>query len=235
MFLESGVSTAVIMFIVGVASLFSYVITVEGVADRISTAVLGVTDNKYLILAAITIILLIVGAFVDAISAFYLFIPILVPILIGVGVDMTTIGVFDRQPRDRPVHAAGRAQPHVGATSEGQARRGRAQDHAVPHLRSSPCCSSPTSRRSRTGARPARGRVVHASLNSVEGETWNRICSRQDGPGHRRRSELGLAIACAGRGEFGIVDLKGAEEAAASLASVPGSVSRSHSTSATAR
>ena len=93
-FLESGVSTAVIMFIVGVASLFSYVITVEGVADRISTAVLGVTDNKYLILAAITIILLIVGAFVDAISAFYLFIPILVPILIGVGVDMTTIGVF---------------------------------------------------------------------------------------------------------------------------------------------
>ncbi|KAB1946569.1 TRAP transporter large permease [Brevibacterium linens] len=93
-FLESGVSTAVIMFIVGVASLFSYVITVEGVADRISTAVLGVTDNKYLILAAITIILLIVGAFVDAISAFYLFVPILVPILIGVGVDMTTIGVF---------------------------------------------------------------------------------------------------------------------------------------------
>ena len=93
-FLQSGVSTAVIMFIVGVASLFSYVITVEGVADRISTAVLGVTDNKYLILAAITIILLIVGAFVDAISAFYLFIPILVPILIGVGVDMTTIGVF---------------------------------------------------------------------------------------------------------------------------------------------
>ncbi|AMT92644.1 C4-dicarboxylate ABC transporter permease [Brevibacterium linens] len=93
-FLESGVSTAVIMFIVGVASLFSYVITVEGVADRISTAVLGVTENKYLILAAITIILLIVGAFVDAISAFYLFIPILVPILIGVGVDMTTIGVF---------------------------------------------------------------------------------------------------------------------------------------------
>ncbi|WP_436326989.1 TRAP transporter large permease [Brevibacterium sp. FAM 27836] len=93
-FLESGVSTAVIMFIVGVASLFSYVITVEGVADRISSAVLSVTDNKYLILAAITIILLIVGAFVDAISAFYLFIPILVPILIGVGVDMTTIGVF---------------------------------------------------------------------------------------------------------------------------------------------
>ncbi|SMX71731.1 C4-dicarboxylate transporter, DctM subunit [Brevibacterium sp. 239c] len=93
-FLESGVSTAVIMFIVGVASLFSYVITVEGIADTVSSAVLGVTDNKFVILAVITIILLIVGAFVDAISAFYLFIPILVPILLEVGVDMTTIGVF---------------------------------------------------------------------------------------------------------------------------------------------
>lgn len=93
-FLESGVSTAVIMFIVGVASLFSYVITVEGIAETVSSAVLGVTDNKFLILAVITIILLIVGAFVDAISAFYLFIPILVPILLAVGVDMTTIGVF---------------------------------------------------------------------------------------------------------------------------------------------
>ncbi|MBM6591846.1 TRAP transporter large permease [Brevibacterium sp. RIT 803] len=93
-FLESGVSTAVIMFIVGVASLFSYVITVEGIAETVSAAVLGITDNKFVILAVITIILLIVGAFVDAISAFYLFIPILVPILLAVGVDMTTIGVF---------------------------------------------------------------------------------------------------------------------------------------------
>lgn len=93
-FLESGVSTAVIMFIVGVASLFSYVITVEGIAETVSAAVLGITDNKFVILAVITVILLIVGAFVDAISAFYLFIPILVPILLAVGVDMTTIGVF---------------------------------------------------------------------------------------------------------------------------------------------
>ncbi len=92
--LEAGVATAVIMFIVGVASLFSYVITVEGVAERVSGAVLEVTDNRFVVLAVITVILLIVGAFVDAISAFYLFIPILVPILIGVGVDMTTIGVF---------------------------------------------------------------------------------------------------------------------------------------------
>ena len=94
LFLEAGISTASIMFIVGVASLFSYVITVEGVAQRISDAVLSVTDSRILILLLATIILLIVGAFIDAISAFYLFVPILVPTLIAVGVDITTIGVF---------------------------------------------------------------------------------------------------------------------------------------------
>ncbi|GAA2007533.1 TRAP transporter large permease [Brevibacterium samyangense] len=92
--LEAGVSTATIMFIVGLASLFSYVITVEGVASRVSEAVLSVTDNRVIVLLIAVVILLVVGAFVDAVSAFYLFVPILVPVLLAVGVDITTIGVF---------------------------------------------------------------------------------------------------------------------------------------------
>lgn len=93
-FLDTGIGTATIMFIVGAASIFTYVITVEGVADRISTAILGVTDNRFLVLLGATVILLLIGAFVDAISAFYVMVPILVPALLAVGVDMTTIGVF---------------------------------------------------------------------------------------------------------------------------------------------
>ncbi|WP_349829137.1 TRAP transporter large permease [Brevibacterium litoralis] len=91
---EAGVGTAAIMFIVGVASLFSYVITVEHVTERVSTAVLGVTDNRFLVLLAATVLLLVVGAFVDAVSAFYLLVPVMVPVLLAVGVDITTIGVM---------------------------------------------------------------------------------------------------------------------------------------------
>jgi C4-dicarboxylate transporter DctM subunit len=40
------------------------------------------------------VILLVIGAFIDAISAFYIFVPILMPILLEVGVDPTTIGVL---------------------------------------------------------------------------------------------------------------------------------------------
>src|SRR5699024_2918239 len=79
-FIDAGIQTAVIMIIVGAASFLSYIITTQGMARTISEAVLGMTDSKVLILLMVVVILLIVGAFIDAISAFYLFVPIFMPI-----------------------------------------------------------------------------------------------------------------------------------------------------------
>jgi C4-dicarboxylate transporter DctM subunit len=42
----------------------------------------------------VNIILLIAGAFMDAISAYYIFVPILLPIMIALGVDPTVFGMF---------------------------------------------------------------------------------------------------------------------------------------------
>ncbi|MDH6238120.1 TRAP transporter large permease [Cryobacterium sp. CG_9.6] len=90
----AAAQSAVIMLIVGCASVFAYVITAEQIARRMADAILGVTENQFLILLLVTLLLLLVGAFIDAISAFYLFIPILVPVLLAVGVDPTQIGVL---------------------------------------------------------------------------------------------------------------------------------------------
>jgi C4-dicarboxylate transporter, DctM subunit len=92
--IDSGVQTATVMLIVSSASLFAYVITTEGIADLISDAVLGLSENKYIILILVNIILLIAGMFMDAISAYYIFVPILLPIMIALGVDPTVFGVF---------------------------------------------------------------------------------------------------------------------------------------------
>jgi C4-dicarboxylate transporter, DctM subunit len=92
--IDSGVQTATVMLIVSSASLFAYVITTEGIADLISDAVLGLSDNRYIILILVNIILLIAGMFMDAISAYYIFVPILLPIMIALGVDPTVFGVF---------------------------------------------------------------------------------------------------------------------------------------------
>lgn len=91
---DASVQTAVVMLIVGAASVFSYIITTQRIAQTISEAMLGITESKILILLMVTVILLIIGAFIDAISAFYLLVPILLPVMLQIGVDPTTFGVF---------------------------------------------------------------------------------------------------------------------------------------------
>ncbi len=93
-FIESALQTAVVMIIVSAASVFAYIVTTEQIASTISNTVLGLTDNKIIILLLVNIILLIAGAFIDAISAFYIFVPILLPIMLMLDVDPAVFGVF---------------------------------------------------------------------------------------------------------------------------------------------
>lgn len=93
-FTVAAVQSAVVMLIVGCASVFAYVITRQQVAQTVADALLSVTENKYLILLIVMVLLLIVGMFVDAVSALYLFVPLLAPVLLHVGVDVTTMGVL---------------------------------------------------------------------------------------------------------------------------------------------
>lgn len=93
-FIVAAVQSSVVMLIVGAATVFAYVITANRVANTMADLLLSISGNKYVILLIVMVLLLVVGAFLDAISALYLFVPILVPVLLEVGVDITTIGVF---------------------------------------------------------------------------------------------------------------------------------------------
>lgn len=93
-FIEAAVQTAVVMIIVSAASVFAYIVTTEQIARDISEGILGLTGNPILILLLINIVLLIAGAFIDAISAYYIFVPILLPIIIFLEVDPTVFGVI---------------------------------------------------------------------------------------------------------------------------------------------
>lgn len=93
-FVEASVQTAVVMIIVSAASVFAYIITTEQIARDISGGIMSLTDNPIFILLLINVLLLIAGAFIDAISAYYIFVPILLPIMIALEVDPTVFGVF---------------------------------------------------------------------------------------------------------------------------------------------
>ncbi|AQQ54697.1 TRAP transporter large permease [Planococcus lenghuensis] len=93
-FVDAAVQTAVVMIIVSAASVFAYIITTERIATDISEGILGLTSNPILILLMINVLLLVAGAFIDAISAYYIFVPIMLPIMIALEVDPTVFGVF---------------------------------------------------------------------------------------------------------------------------------------------
>lgn len=90
---DSVSQTAVVMFIVGTASLFAWVLTVTGLAASASNMLISICNgNKYIFLLIINIILLIAGCFIDANSASYILVPILYPVAIALGIDGVHLG-----------------------------------------------------------------------------------------------------------------------------------------------
>lgn len=109
LFVDSAVSTAVVMFIIANASVFAYVLTTNGIPQLMSEAIMSITSNKALLLLLINIILLIAGCFLDSGSAVYIFIPILMPIVKAIGYDPLVFGVVSTVNL-----AIGMATPPVG-------------------------------------------------------------------------------------------------------------------------
>lgn len=85
--------TAVVMIIVGCASLFAYVLTITGIAADASEALVSVSGgSKFVFLIIINVILLIAGCFIDANSAMYILVPILLPVAITLGINPIQLG-----------------------------------------------------------------------------------------------------------------------------------------------
>lgn len=93
-FIESAVSSATVMMIVAAAAVYAWILTTSQVAVELSTALLSISQNKYVIMGLINIIFLIAGCFLDANSAFYILLPIMIPVLKALNVDLIHAGVF---------------------------------------------------------------------------------------------------------------------------------------------
>ncbi len=93
-FLNTAIQSAVIMFVVSTATVFAWIVTTEGVASSAADLVFSASGGNLLIfLLLVNIMLLVAGCFIDAISAFYLFIPILLPVAMQMGYDPLALGV----------------------------------------------------------------------------------------------------------------------------------------------
>lgn len=91
---NAAVMTTVVMLIIGASSVLSFVLSFTGLPAAISKMVLGITDNKIILLLILNVFLLIVGTFMDMAPALLIFTPIFLPIVKTFGMSEVQFGVM---------------------------------------------------------------------------------------------------------------------------------------------
>lgn len=92
--LRSAKTTAVVMLLVGTSQAMSWALSYERVPQTAGAALLGLSDNTYVVLAVINVLLLVVGMFMDMTPAVLVFTPILLPAVTALGVDPVHFGII---------------------------------------------------------------------------------------------------------------------------------------------
>jgi len=87
-------TTAVVLFVVGAAAIFAWLLTSNRVPETFAAGLLAVSDRPWVILLLINLILLAVGCFMETVAAITIMVPVLLPIAVAMGVDPVHFGVI---------------------------------------------------------------------------------------------------------------------------------------------
>ncbi|MSU91478.1 TRAP transporter large permease subunit [Rhodobacteraceae bacterium 2CG4] len=87
-------TTAVVLLVVGAASIFAWILTSNRVPEMAASLLLGASDRPWVILLLINIILLLVGCFMETVAAITILVPVLLPVAVQLGIDPVHFGVI---------------------------------------------------------------------------------------------------------------------------------------------
>lgn len=87
---------AIVLTLIAAAKSFAYMMTLLRIPDAITAALTGITDNKYLLLMIINLLLLLLGCFMDMAPLILIMTPILLPVVTSpvVGMDPIHFGIM---------------------------------------------------------------------------------------------------------------------------------------------
>jgi tripartite ATP-independent transporter DctM subunit len=85
---------SIVMILIGFAASFGYILTLMEIPMKITTAFLTLSDNRYVILMCINVMLLLLGTVMDMAPLILILTPILLPVITGVGVDPVHFGMI---------------------------------------------------------------------------------------------------------------------------------------------
>ncbi|MCC8128161.1 MAG: TRAP transporter large permease [Clostridiales bacterium] len=91
---DSAKMSGMIVFLIGVSNILGWVMAFTQIPQAISAALLGLTDNFYIILLIMNVILLVAGTFMDVTPAILIFTPLFLPIVKTFGMNPVQFGLI---------------------------------------------------------------------------------------------------------------------------------------------
>lgn len=92
--LQTVITSSAVTFLLATSNIFGWVLNVERIPQMVAQFFTGITDNMWVFLLLINVLLLIIGMFIDGLAALILLTPILLPIAVQFGVDPIHFGVI---------------------------------------------------------------------------------------------------------------------------------------------
>jgi tripartite ATP-independent transporter DctM subunit len=86
-------TVTVVMILIGFAASFGYILTLMQIPMKVTAFFSSLSDNKYFILLAINILLLMLGTLMDMAPLILILTPILMPVILALGVDPVHFGM----------------------------------------------------------------------------------------------------------------------------------------------
>ncbi|UFJ38921.1 TRAP transporter large permease [Brevibacillus humidisoli] len=93
-FIRSATMTAMVVFIIAGANLFGWLFAAQQVPQQLAALILDITNNPYLVLFFVNIVLLIAGCFLNPSAAITILTPLFLPLVMGVGIDPVFFGLI---------------------------------------------------------------------------------------------------------------------------------------------
>ncbi|MBN8939044.1 MAG: TRAP transporter large permease [Rhizobiales bacterium] len=90
---QTALDTALVMFIIALSSGFGWLLAVSGMPRAIAAGIASVSSDPLVILMMINVFLLIIGIFMEPLPALFILIPVLVPVVSAVGIDLVHFGL----------------------------------------------------------------------------------------------------------------------------------------------
>ncbi|EMS78507.1 MULTISPECIES: TRAP transporter large permease [Desulfotignum] len=95
MMVGSAVTSALILVIMGAASVFGWIVTMENIPALIRDFIMATTDQQWVVLIILNLVFLVAGCFFDICAIILVFTPMILPVLTAFQIDLVHWGVVE--------------------------------------------------------------------------------------------------------------------------------------------